>query len=419
MSQFFKNLTNQPGIGRNIIRFLAIMGPGIITANVDNDAGGLATYSQAGALYGLKLLWLFIPVSIALIMVQEMVNRMGIVSGDGLSSLIRERFGVKITFYLMLVLFITNFGNVMAEFAGIASAAQLFGIPAFIAVPICGFLVWYLAIHWNYKAVERVFLIACIFYLAYPITCVIVKPNMTQVTSALITPTWEPSSAYLFMMIGLIGTTIAPWMQFYQQAAVVEKRVGIEDLSLSRLDTIIGCVVVNVVAMAIVIVCAVTLFKAGIRIDTADEAARSLEPLAGKWARHLFAFGLWNASMFAASILPLSTSYTICEALGWERGLDRNYDEAPQFYSIYTIIMLLGALAILIPGISLIKVMLVSQVINGLLLPIILIFMLILINDKRIMGQYTNGRIYNIISVAIVAALSIISVTYVIFLLLF
>jgi len=406
-------IQRRPSFRARLLKFLAIMGPGIITANVDNDAGGLATYSHAGAAFGLKYLWVLLPVGVALIMVQEMVNRMGIVTGEGLSSLIRERFGARITFYLMVVLFLTNFGNVMAEFAGIASAGALFGVPAWISVPVCAFLVWGLVLKYNYKSIEKIFLISCIFYVAYLVTAFLVKPDWAEVGRALVTPTLETSRADLMLILGLIGTTIAPWMQFYQQAAVVEKNVGIENLGYSKADTIVGGLAVNVVAAAIIVVCGLTLFKAGIPADTAAEAAGALQPLAGPWAGHLFAFGLWNASMFAASILPLSTSYTVCEALGFERGVDHPYHAAPQFYILYTAAIVLGAGIVLLPGVDLMAIMIGSQVINGLLLPVILVFMLFLVNDRELMGEYANGAWYNVVCWAMVAAVSGLSLVYV------
>ena len=394
--------------------FLAIVGPGIITANVDNDAGGLTTYSQAGAHFGLTTLWIIIPTMVLLTMVQEMANRMGVVTGQGLSDMIRERFGVKTTFYLMLLVLGTNFGNVMAEFAGIASAGEIFGIPSWVSVPLCALLVWLLVLKGTYKSVEKIFLVACIFYAAYPITFVILHPDYAEVGRALIYPHMEFTGPYLAMIIGVVGTTIAPWMQFYQQAFVAEKNISIKEYFYSKLDTIIGCIVVNVVAVCIIVVCALTLYKAGIKIDTAADAAKSLIPLAGKWAAFLFAFGLWNASLFAASILPLSTSYTICEAMGWETGVDHDFQSAPQFYVLYTAIIALGGIIILIPGISLVQVMFWSQVINGLLLPVILVFMLLLVNDRRIMGEYANGPVYNAVCWFSVAALTVVSGVYVV-----
>ncbi|MFH0729954.1 MAG: Nramp family divalent metal transporter [Pseudomonadota bacterium] len=393
--------------------FFAVVGPGIITANVDNDAGGLTTYSQAGAHFGMEMLWIIIPTAILLIMVQEMVNRMGVVTGQGLSDMIRERFGVKFTFYLMLLILGTNFGNVMAEFAGIASAGQLFGLHPLITVPICALLVWLLVLKGSYKSVEKVFLVACIFYFAYPITFFILKPDMGEVAKAMMHPKLEVSGTYLAMLIGIVGTTIAPWMQFYQQASVAEKNISVSDYFYSRIDTIIGCIVVNIIAVCIIVVCALTLHRANVQIEFAADAARALIPFAGPSSGFLFAFGLWNASLFAASILPLSTSYTICEALGWESGVDKDFETAPQFYVLYTAIIAMGAITILLPGISLVKVMFWSQVINGLLLPVILVVILLLANDKRTMGRHVNGRIYNTLCWISVTALTFISLFYV------
>ncbi|MCE5244051.1 MAG: divalent metal cation transporter, partial [Desulfobacteraceae bacterium] len=363
--------------------------------------------------FGLNVLWIFIPTMVLLIMVQEMVNRMGVVTGQGLSDMIRERFGVKWTFYLMLLVLGTNFGNVMAEFAGIAAAGELFGLPPLLTVPACALLVWLLVLKGTYKSVEKIFLVACLFYAAYPITFLILRPDPGEIGQALVRPWLEYSPPYLAMLIGIIGTTIAPWMQFYQQASVAEKSIALQDYGYSRLDTILGCVVVNIVAVCIVVVCALTLNKAGIRINDAADAARSLAPFAGQASAYLFAFGLWNASLFAASILPLSTSYTICEALGWESGVDKNFETAPQFYVLYTAIITVGATIILIPGISMVKVMFWSQVINGLLLPIVLVFILLLVNDVQIMGNYRNSRAYNVVCWVSNTLIAAASITYV------
>lgn len=394
--------------------FLSVIGPGIITANVDNDAGGLATYSQAGAHFGLDVLWVLVPTTVLLIMVQEMVNRMGVVTGQGLSDMIRERFGVKVTFYLMVLVLLTNFGNVMAEFAGIASAAEIFGIPGWIAVPVCAFLVWLLVLKGTYKSVEKIFLVACFFYFAYPVTFIMLKPALPELLEALVQPKLTFSTPYLAMVIGIVGTTIAPWMQFYQQASVAEKNIALRDYAYSRLDTIFGCIVVNVVAGCIMVVCALTLHKAGLRIETAADAARALTPFAGQASSFLFAFGLWNASLFAASILPLSTSYTICEALGWESGIEKDFETAPQFYVLYTAIIGIGAVTILLPGISFIGIMFWSQVINGLLLPVIVVMILLLVNDRQIMAEHTNGRSYNVVCWVSVIALTGVSIAYVV-----
>jgi len=390
--------------------FLAILGPGIITANVDNDAGGITTYSQAGARYGLATLWIFAPLCLGLIVVQEMSNRMGVVSGKGLSDLIRERFGVRITFWLMLLLLATNFGNILAEFAGVAAAGEIFGAPRWLSVPLAALFVWGIVLRATYRTVEKVFLAACLFYVSYIIAGLLRPPEGGEIARALAFPRLEPDSGYLIMLIALVGTTIAPWMQFYQQAAVAEKNVRIEDYALSRLDTLIGCASVTIVAVFIVTVCATNLHAHGVRIESAADAARSLAPLAGPYASWLFAFGLLNASVFAASILPLSTSYTICEAFGWESGVDKGYAEARQFYVLYTALIVLGAGMILLPGVSLLGIMYASQVVNGILLPVVLVFMLILVNDKRIMGERTNGPVQNAISVLLSVGIAVATV---------
>ena len=408
-----RSTPRRKSLGLRLSILLSVVGPGIITANVDNDAGGLTTYSQAGARFGLDVLWVLIPTTVLLIMVQEMVNRMGVVTGQGLSDMIRERFGVKLTFYLMLLVLLTNFGNVMAEFAGIASAGELFGIPRLIAVPVCAIMVWLLVLKGTYKSVEKVFLGACLFYFAYPITFVILRPDLTVLVDAVMQPKLTFSAPYLAMLIGIVGTTIAPWMQFYQQASVAEKNISLQDYSYSRIDTVFGCIVVNVVAACIIVVCALTLNKAGLHIEFAADAARALVPFAGKSSAYLFAFGLWNASLFAASILPLSTSYTICEALGWETGVEKDFESAPQFYVLYTALIGLGAVSILLPGVSLIGIMFWSQVINGLLLPIVLVLVLLLVNDKQVMGEYVNGRFYNVMCWASVIVLTGVSAAYV------
>jgi NRAMP (natural resistance-associated macrophage protein)-like metal ion transporter len=388
-------------LGTRLALFFALLGPGVITANVDNDAGGITTYSQAGARYGFSTLWIFAPLCLALIVVQEMCNRMGVVTGKGLSDLIRERFGVRWTFYLMLALLVTNFGNILAEFAGVAAAAGIFGVPKLISVPLAAFFVWAIVLRATYRTVEKVFLFACLFYVSYILAGVISHPPVGEIARAMVVPRILPRADYLIMLIGLVGTTIAPWMQFYQQAAVVEKNVRVEDYALSRLDTIIGCIAVTIVAVFIVTVCATSLHAQGLKIESAADAACGLAPIAGRYASYLFAFGLLNASIFAASILPLSTSYTICEALGWEGGVDKGFDEAPKFYILYTVLIVIGAGLILIPGISLLGIMYLSQVVNGFLLPAVLVFMLILVNDRRIMGTHTNSRLMNVIAIVL------------------
>ncbi len=386
------------GLWQNLAIFFAVLGPGIITANVDNDAGGIATYSVAGATFGYAFLWLIIPVIFALIVIQEMSARMGAVTGKGLADLIRENYGVKVTFYVMFALLITNLGNTMAEFAGVAASLELFGISKYISVPISGFFVWILVLKGTYKTVEKIFLFACLFYVAYLISGFMAKPDWAMVGAELVTPSFQFDSPYLFMLIGVVGTTIAPWMQFYMQSSIVEKGIDVENYRQSRWDVTIGCVMAGVVVFFIIVACAATLFPAGIRVETAADAALALKPLAGEYCSWLFAFGLFNASLFAASILPLSTAYYVCEGMGWEAGVNKNFDEAPQFYVLYTTIILLGMAFVLIPDFPLFFVMVLSQVANGVLLPFVLIFMLMLINRRDLMGEFVNGRVWNAVS---------------------
>jgi NRAMP (natural resistance-associated macrophage protein)-like metal ion transporter len=383
---------------RNVMLFLAILGPGIITANVDNDAGGITTYSLAGAKFGYSLLWLMIPTTIALVVIQEMCARMGAVTGKGLSDLIRETFGVKVTFYVMIALFLTNLGNSVSEFAGIAASLEIFGISKYLSVPICSLLVWILVVKGSLKVVEKVFLVACMIYVAYPIAAFMSSPPWKEVLTATVVPDFRPDSEYMMMMIGVVGTTIAPWMQFYQQSAVVEKRITIDQYVFTRLDVIVGCIMAIVVAIFIVVACAATIHVQGLKVETAADAALALKPLVGKHAATLFAFGLFNASLFAACILPLSTAFYICEGMGWESGVDNDFQNAPQFFWLFTIIIVLSALIILIPNAPLIAIMYISQVVNGAVLPFVLIFMLRLINNRRLMGKYVNGPVFNVIA---------------------
>ena len=380
---------------RRFVLFMAVLGPGLITASVDNDAGGITTYSVAGATYGYDLLWSLIPITVALIVVQEMSARMGVVTGKGLSDLIRENFGVRVTFWMSIALIVANLGNVIAEFAGVAASLQIFGVPVWVSVPSAAVAVWLLVLKGTYRSVEKFFLVASIFYIAYPVTLFFAKPDWGAIGTALVMPRLHSDAVYIAMLIGMVGTTIAPWMQFYLQAAVVEKGIKPEQYGMSRLDVIAGCVVTDVVAFAIVVACAATLHKAGVQVETAGQAAMALEPLAGKYASWLFAFGLFNASFFAAAILPLSTAYYVCEAFGWESGVDRKYGEARQFYWLYTSILVIGAAVVLWPKLPLVPIMLVSQVLNGMLLPFILVFMLLLINKEKLMGEWRNGRWFN------------------------
>jgi len=399
---------------RKIVVFLSVLGPGIITANVDNDAGGIATYSVAGAHFGYSLLWTLIPITIALIVVQEMVARMGVVTGKTLADLIRENFGVRATFFLMLSLLLADMGNTVAEFAGWASAMEIFGVSKYLSVPIGAFAVWLLVVKGTYRFVERIFLIACTVFLTYVISAYLVHPPWGQILRDTIKPSFDFKASYLMMLIGVVGTTIAPWMQFYLQSAVVEKNIKVENYGASRMDVIVGCIMTDLIAFFIIVACAATMYAGGIRITDAKDAAVALAPLAGKHASVLFAIGLANASLFAASILPLATAYYVCEGMGWESGIDKNFKTAPQFMWLYTGIIAVGALIILIPDAPLIPIMLVSQVVNGIMLPFVLIFMLMLINNKELMGEYINSKMFNIIAWATVVVMIVLTLILVV-----
>jgi NRAMP (natural resistance-associated macrophage protein)-like metal ion transporter len=387
------------GRGRNVLLFLAVLGPGIITATVDNDAGGITTYSLAGAQFGTSLLWTLIPITVALIVAQEMSARMGAVTGKGLSDLIRENFGVKLTFYLMITLLVANYGNTVSEFAGIAASMEIFGISKYIAVPVAAAGLWLLVVRGSYRLVERIFLVACLVYLVYPISAFLAHPPWREVLVATVVPSRiRFDSAYVGMLVGLVGTTIAPWMQFYLQSSVVEKGIRKDRYWVTRWDVIVGCTVTGVVAFFLIVACAVTLHTHGVVIQDAADAARSLEPLAGHYAALLFAFGLLNASIFAAAILPLSTVYYVCEAFGWEAGVDKKWGEAKAFYGIYTAMIALGAALVLLPDFPLVRVMFLSQVANGVALPFVLIFILVLVNRKSLMGDHVNGPFFNTVA---------------------
>lgn len=385
-----------------LLLILAVVGPGFITANVDNDANGIWTYSDAGARFGYRILWVMIPMTLALVIIQEMSARMGAVTGKGLSDLIREEFGFRITFFMMIGLVLTNYGNVVGEFAGIAGSLELFGISKFISVPVCAFLVWLMVVRGNYKDVEKVFLVASFFYFTYLIAGVLAHPAWK--TAAISTVEFPHlgefrSQSYVYMVIAIIGTTIAPWMQFYLQASIVEKGVTAKHYFASRLDVIIGCLFAVLVAAFIVIACAAQLYTHGYHeVKDAADAAQALRPLAGRYASILFAAGLFNASLFAASIIPISTAYSVCEGLGFERGLDKKFSEAPVFYWLYTILIAAGAVVILKPNLPLVKISILSQAVNGVVLPFVLIAMLVLINKPELMGKHVNGRFFNLVS---------------------
>ena len=384
----------------NLLIFLALVGPGIITANVDNDAGGIYTYSVAGARYGYSLLWTLIPITVALIVIQEMVARMGVVTGKGLADLIREEYGFRMTFFVMILLLLANLGNTVADFAGLASGMSVLGVSRYFVVPLSALIVWGLVVKGTYRIVEKVFLVACVFYLAYPVSAFLSRPDWTESMVQLIKPNFHFESGYIFLLIGMVGTTITPWMQFYLQSAVVDKGLKIKDYMHSRWDVIVGCIVTDVVAFFIIVACAATIFVGGHKdIRDAADAALALGPLAGKAATIVFAFGLCNASLFSASIIPLSTAYCVCEGLGVESGLNKRFHEAPAFYWLYTALIVIAALIVIVLREELqIPLILLSQVANGLLLPFVLIFMLRLINRADLMGVYRNSRLFNAIA---------------------
>jgi len=382
---------------RNLLIFASVLGPGIITGSVDNDAGGITTYSVAGALYGYKLLWTLIPSFIVLAVVQEMNARMGVVTGKGLADLIRENFGVKITFFIFLGLVAADIGNTATEFAGVAGSMAIFGINKYISVPIAACAVWILVVKGNYRIAEKIFLLFSFCLLSYVISAILAKPDWTNVGAALIRPTMHFNKEYLSMVLGIVGTTIAPWMQFYMQSAVMEKGLKIEEYKFVLWDVIIGCIATVVVAFFIIVACAATLHVNGITINEAKDAAVSLKPFAGIFASQLFAFGLFVASIFSATILPLATAFYVCEAFGFEAGINKKLNEAPQFYVLFTSIIAIGVFIILLPNAPLIAITIWSQVLNAMLLPAVLISMILMVNNKRIMGKYTNNGFQNIV----------------------
>ncbi len=393
-----------------LLMLLAVVGPGIITANVDNDAGGITTYSVAGAHYGLGMLWMMPVVALALIIVQEMSARLGVVTGKGLADLIRERLGVKLTAIIIGILVFANLANTVSEFAGVAASMEIFGVSKYLSVPIAGVVVWLLMVKANYKTVERVFLAASAIYLAYVASGILARPAWGEVARAFVTPSFQFDAGYVTLFVTIIGTTIAPWMQFYQQSSIVDKGLKITDYAYERIDVVVGSIFAVVVASFITIACAATLHTNGVRIETAKDAALALGPLAGKYASTLFALGLLNASVFSAAILPLSTAYVVCEAFGWEAGVDHRLREAPIFFGVYTALIVLGAAVILLPIQSLVQTMMASQTLNGVLLPVILVVMLQLINNRRLMGRWVNGRWFNLLAWLMVILLILLTV---------
>lgn len=383
---------------RHIAVFFAVLGPGFITAVVDNDAGGIFTYSAAGARFGYLPLWTLLPITVVLIVTQEMCSRMGAVTGKGLSDLIREEFGLRITFLLMTLLVLANITNVMANFAGVASALELFHISRYISVPLAAFAVWLLVAKGNYRSVEKIFLFACVFYVTYVISGFLVKPDWKEAAIYSVRPVLLLERGYIYMLIGMVGTTIAPWMQFYLQAAVVEKGITEKDYGESRVEVIVGCFMTMLIAFFITVACAGAIYSVRPRdIQTAAEAAEALRPF-GDYAFILFSAGLLNASIFAACILPLSTAYSVCEGLGFESGVNKRLGEAPIFYFLYTLLIVVGAGVVLIPGFPLVSMILLSQVLNGVLLPFVLIFMILLINKQGLMRNWRNPRWFNAVS---------------------
>ncbi|MCU1235222.1 MAG: natural resistance-associated macrophage protein [Candidatus Solibacter sp.] len=383
--------------------FFAVLGPGFITAVVDNDSGGIFTYSAAGARFGYLPLWTLLPITVVLIITQEMCSRMGAVTGKGLSDLIREEFGLRITFLLMGVLVLANLTNVMAEFAGVASSLELFHISKYVSVPIAAIAVWLLVVKGNYQSVEKIFLFACVFYVTYVISGFLVKPDWKEAALYSVKPVLLLEPAYIYMLIGMVGTTIAPWMQFYLQAAVVEKGITAKAYKESRVEVVVGCIMTSVIAFFIIVACAGAIYTVRPRdIQDASEAALGLKPF-GEYAFLLFSAGLFNASIFAACILPLSTAYSVCEGLGFEAGVNKRLKEAPIFYGLYTLLIVVGAGVILMPKFPLVQMILLSQVLNGILLPFVLIFMVLLINKHDLMGEWTNSRPANFVSWVTVA----------------
>jgi len=396
---------------RRMAIFLMILGPGIITGSVDNDAGGITTYSLAGAQFGYGLIWTLIPSFIVLVIIQEMNARMGIVTGKGLADLIRENASIKITFFIFLGLLLTGIGNTTTEFAGVAGSMEVFGVSKYISVPVVGVLVWFLVVKGTYKIAERIFLIFSMSLLAYVVSAIMGKPDWQEIGDAVIRPRMEMNTKSVTMVIGLVGTTIAPWMQFYMQSTVIEKGLKMNNYRYTLADIIVGCIITVVVAFFIMVACASTLHPNGIEINEAKDAAMALKPLAGNLASQVFAFGLFIASIFSATILPLATAFFICEAFGFEAGIDKKWNEAREFYILYTGTLIISAIIILIPNAPLIPISLWSQVINGILLPVVLISMMILINKKRIMGVHVNGQITNIIGWGAVVIMICLSVT--------
>ena len=394
---------------------MSIIGPGLITVNAGNDAGGIATYASVGASYGYKMLWGLLLITFSLAIIQEMNARMAVVTGKGLSDLIREKFGVKWTLFAMAILFIANFGVVLGDFAGVAASMELFGVSKYISVPVVAVAIWFLITKGSYQRVEKVFLLFTFVFFGYIISAFMAKPDWGHVFSSMVTPSLPMQTGFLLTFIGMIGTTITPYMQFYLQSSIVDKKISLKDYKYEKLDVYLGSFWGNAVSFFIIVCTAATLFKAGLSINSAQQAAEGLKPLAGQYSFILFGAGLFGASVLAAAVIPLSTSYAICEAFGWESGVNHKYKDAPVFFGIYTAIIALSSLLILIPGVSLMKLIIITQQIAGILSPIILMFMILLVNDKNIMGKHVNTKVQNIIS--IITVVFIISLSLLLFIL--
>jgi Mn2+/Fe2+ NRAMP family transporter len=395
--------------------FMSVIGPGIITANIDNDASGITTYSVAGARFGLSLLWTLIPTTVSLIVVQEMIARMGVVTGKGLSDLIRENYGVKATFFMMLGLFIANLGTTVANLSGWAASMEILGLSKYAMVPAGAVAIWLLVTKGTYRFVERVLLIACVLYFGYVLAGIMAKPAWSDVFKALVIPELKKDPQFIMLTIAIIGTTITPWMQFYLQSSIAEKGIRKEDYYLTKLDVIVGCSITDIVSFFIIVTCATVLFPMGIKITDASEAAVALRPFAGEFSYLLFAVSLANASILGAIIVPLATAYYTCEAMGWEAGVNKTFKEAPQFMWIYTSLIVISSLLVLIPGAPLITLMVLSSVLNGLILPFVLVYALRLSNNPKIMGKYTNSRFFNIVAWATVVTIVVLTVAMILF----
>lgn len=395
-----------------ILPILLIIGPGIISGSVDNDAGGITTYSIAGASFGFSLLWILLLTTFSLAVTQEVGARMGLVTGKGLASLIREKFGIGWTAFIMLILFVANMGTIAAEFAGVAASMDIFHIPRYFSIPVAAFLIYLLVTRGGFKTLERVFLLLSFFYISYIVSAVIVRPDWGAAAKSLVLPSFSFEKTYLLTMLAVVGTTITPWGQFFIQDYVVDKKLSKEDLKVERGDVFFGSFLTNFIAFFIVVACAVTLFSKGVVINDAKDAALALEPLAGEFASTLFAFGFLNASLFGAALVPFATSYVITEAFGFESGLNFNFNEAPYFYGLFAFMLVVGALLVILPFVPLITILFISQALNAILLLPIFVFLYILSNDKKILGEYANKKLINIVMVITFLGIATASILY-------